>query len=69
MLDPRNIKLAAFHRRNQKYSLVRKIARLFTEGYLLDVRVIRDFMRENIGDITFQVVKYIFQTKLFAGSI
>ena len=55
MLDPANIKLAAFHRRNRKFSLARKLGRLFSEGYLMDVAVIKDFMRENIGDLTFQV--------------
>lgn len=54
-MEPANINISAFHRRNQKYSTLRKIARLFSEGYILDVKVIQDFMRDNIGDITFQV--------------
>ena len=44
---------------------MRKIGRLFSEGYLLDVGVIRDFMRENIGDITFQVIQSILHKRNF----
>jgi len=53
-MSPENIKLEAFYRRNNKYSTLRKLRRLFSEGFILDVRIIQDFMRDNIGDITFQ---------------
>jgi len=54
LLIPENIKIGAFHRRNNKYSWIRKIKRLLREGVLLDVNVVRDVIRDNIGDITFQ---------------
>jgi len=54
MLNPDRINYNAYRKRNEKYSLIRKIRRLFVEGYLMDINVIRDFVRDNIGDITFQ---------------
>lgn len=55
LLNPEKINYNAYQKRNEKYSLIRKIRRLFVEGYLMDIGVIRDFVRDNIGDITFQV--------------
>jgi predicted acylesterase/phospholipase RssA len=48
------IKIDAFSKRGEKFSVWRKIKRFFTEGWLMDISVIRDFVRDNIGDLTFQ---------------
>mgnify|MGYP000965535345 FL=1 len=34
---------------------MRKIKRFFTKGQLLDRQVLIQFMRDNLGDLTFQV--------------
>jgi predicted acylesterase/phospholipase RssA len=53
-LNPDNINLQAFHKRDNKLSLLRKIKRFISQGVLMDKEVIKEFMRDNIGDITFQ---------------
>ena len=55
LLNPEKVNYNAYQKRNEKYSLIRKIRRLFVEGYLMDIGVIRDFVRDNLGDLTFQV--------------
>lgn len=54
ILTPENISFKAYEKKTQKFSLLRKIRRLFVEGYLMDISIIRDFVRDNIGDMTFQ---------------
>jgi predicted acylesterase/phospholipase RssA len=50
----KDLKLGPFEFKDKKYSLLRKIYRYITRGVLLDVEVLREFLRENIGDSTFQ---------------
>ena len=35
-------------------SVMRKIKRLFLRGYLMDIAVLQKFLRDNLGDTTFQ---------------
>ncbi|KAL4438417.1 hypothetical protein ABPG74_009456 [Tetrahymena malaccensis] len=44
----------AFTKRDPKGQMIRKLKRFFKEGVLLDVKVLYEFTRQNIGDITFQ---------------
>jgi Predicted esterase of the alpha-beta hydrolase superfamily len=53
-LNPDRINLQAFYKRDSKKSFIRKLMRLFSEGHFLDNEVIKEFMRDNIGDVTFQ---------------
>lgn len=55
LLDISKVNFKAYEKRTDKYSVLRKIRRFFAHGYLLDIGVIRDFVRDNIGDVTFQV--------------
>lgn len=48
------INLDAFNRRGSTGQTLRKIKRIFTEGYLLDISVLGEVCRDNIGDITFE---------------
>lgn len=50
------ISLAAFGVKKKEGSIRRKITRLLTKGYLLDVQVIEDLVKSNLGDITFEVL-------------
>lgn len=38
----------------KKNSIWKKFKRVAKEGYVLDINVIKNFMRDNLGDITFQ---------------
>ena len=61
------IDLAAFAVKGQKGSIRRKISRLLTKGYwrinylgyLLDVKVLEDLVKSNLGDITFEVLQIL----------
>lgn len=48
------IDLKAFKRVGTKGSIRRKLFRLIKQGYLMDVTVIDDCVRSNVGDITFE---------------
>ena len=50
----RGLKLGPFEMKDKKYSLIRKIVRFILTGVLFDTEVLKDFLRENIGDFTFQ---------------
>jgi predicted acylesterase/phospholipase RssA len=50
----RELKMGPFEYKDKKFSFLRKIARYITRGVLFDVEVLKEFLRENIGDITFQ---------------
>jgi TAG lipase/lysophosphatidylethanolamine acyltransferase len=50
---PGGIDLQAFASKNSTGSIRRKITRLLTKGYLLDVKVLEDCVQSNLGDITF----------------
>jgi TAG lipase/lysophosphatidylethanolamine acyltransferase len=47
------VSLDAFESRDAKGSLSRKFKRLLERGVLMDVRVLEDVVRSNIGDVTF----------------
>lgn len=49
------INVSAFKKKPEKYSLYRKLIRLIKEGYLMDINIVKQFMRDNLGDLTFQV--------------
>ena len=51
---PGGIDLRAFTNKGQKGSITRKISRFLKHGYLMDVKVIEDCVRSNLGDITFE---------------
>jgi predicted acylesterase/phospholipase RssA len=54
ILNPENINFSSFEERSPKYSILRKIYRLFKAGYLMDIKIMQGFLRDNIGDMTFQ---------------
>jgi predicted acylesterase/phospholipase RssA len=54
ILIERDLKLGPFEYKDKKFSFLRKILRYITRGVLLDVEVLKEFLRENVGDITFQ---------------
>lgn len=54
LLRPENMNLEAFERRDARQSLVRKLKRLFSEGYLCDIKVLEECVRGNMGDLTFE---------------
>ncbi|KAI8605857.1 hypothetical protein EDD21DRAFT_362537 [Dissophora ornata] len=47
------IDLRAFQRVGMRGNLSRKVTRLMTEGYLLDIKVLKDCIQTNVGDVTF----------------
>lgn len=47
-------KLGPFEFKHKKFSFLRKIWRFLTQGVLFDVETLKDYVRENVGDITFQ---------------
>ena len=52
-LSEGGININAFYKKGSKGSIMRKIKRFFTKGVLMDVKVLHEFVRDNIGDITF----------------
>ncbi|CCG84138.1 protein of unknown function [Taphrina deformans PYCC 5710] len=48
------INLNAFDKRGSSGQTLRKIRRFFREGYILDISVLGELCRDNIGDITFE---------------
>lgn len=51
---PERMDFSAYNKR-QKFSLLKNLKSLIKHGYLIDPAIGRDYMRGNIGDITFQV--------------
>ena len=54
VFSPNGINLQAFARVSTAGSLKRKMMRLIQHGYLMDVTVLEDCVRSNVGDITFE---------------
>lgn len=54
MLSGAGIRIGAFNKIGEKGSIRRKAARLLKTGHLLDVHVLEECARENIGDLTFE---------------
>lgn len=48
------INYSAFSQRTKTGSFQRRLNRLLSDGVLLDISVVRDFLRDNIGNVTFQ---------------
>ncbi|RKO84210.1 acyl transferase/acyl hydrolase/lysophospholipase, partial [Blyttiomyces helicus] len=48
------VDLKAFATKGAKGNLRRKLFRFLTHGYLMDVKVLEDCVRSNVGDITFE---------------
>ncbi|CAO3599834.1 unnamed protein product [Absidia cylindrospora] len=53
-LQPDGINLTAFSRKSDEGHFKRRITRLIKYGYLLDMKVLRKCVRENVGDLTFE---------------
>ena len=49
------INVSAFEKRPANSTLLRRLRRFLIEGRILDIGVIEEFLRTNLGDITFQV--------------
>ena len=47
--------MEAFSKKKTTGTISRKITRLLTKGYFLDVKVIEDLVRQNLGEATFEV--------------
>lgn len=56
MFDPANINLDAIERRGEG-TAGRRAKRLLKTGYLFDISVLQECLRENAGDLTFLVRK------------
>ncbi|KAG0171264.1 hypothetical protein DFQ28_002503 [Apophysomyces sp. BC1034] len=54
MFDPLQIKLDVFERDGHPDTPLMRLHRLLTSGQLYDVEILRDALRINLGDITFQ---------------
>lgn len=61
MYIPEGMNWSAYDRR-QKFSLLKNLKSLIQHGYLIDPHIGIDFMRDNIGDITFQAIKVKYST-------
>ena len=53
LLNGKNINLEAFSKKSVRGTLSRKLTRFLTKGYFLDVKVIEDVVRQNLGEATF----------------
>ncbi|RKP25290.1 acyl transferase/acyl hydrolase/lysophospholipase [Syncephalis pseudoplumigaleata] len=51
---PGGINLEAFMRVGSKGSVRRKLARFLKQGYLMDVQILENCVRSNVGDMTFE---------------
>ncbi|KAI9207153.1 acyl transferase/acyl hydrolase/lysophospholipase [Polychytrium aggregatum] len=51
---PDGINLKAFARKGSRGNVRRKVTRFLKHGYLMDVKVLEDCVRSNVGDITFE---------------
>ncbi|KAI8972459.1 acyl transferase/acyl hydrolase/lysophospholipase [Pilobolus umbonatus] len=54
IFDPTNIRLDVFEREGCPETALMRIHRLLSNGTLFDVSILRDAIRSNLGDITFQ---------------
>jgi len=48
------LSLGPFKFKDRNFGIIRKIIRFLTRGVLMDVEVLKDFIRENVDDYTFQ---------------
>ncbi|ORY94515.1 acyl transferase/acyl hydrolase/lysophospholipase [Syncephalastrum racemosum] len=54
ILQPNGINLTAFSRKSDKGHVKRRITRFLKYGYLMDMKVLQECVRENVGDLTFE---------------
>ncbi|KAG0188176.1 hypothetical protein DFQ28_005297 [Apophysomyces sp. BC1034] len=54
ILQPDGINLTAFSRKSVKGHFKRRVTRLLKYGYLMDMKVLQECVRANVGDITFE---------------
>lgn len=54
MFDPTTFRLDVFERENEPDSPFKRLQRLMISGQLFDVDILKDAMKANLGDITFQ---------------
>jgi len=47
------VDFTAFYKKGNKGSYTRKIKRFFNEGVIMDIKVLNEFVRDQIGDLTF----------------
>lgn len=59
MFEPGYLNFSAFTDHSTKKTLWRKIVQLFTEGHFMDSKILQRFIRDNTGDVTFQVKNHI----------
>ena len=56
IFEPGGIDLQAFSRKGRQGNFRRKLIRLLKHGYLMDVKVLEECVRANVGDLTFEVL-------------
>lgn len=54
LFDYNEFDFSAFQRKGQKDSIKRKIVRFLKHGVLMDIHVLEQFVRDNVGNMTFQ---------------
>ncbi|KAI9095925.1 acyl transferase/acyl hydrolase/lysophospholipase [Phlyctochytrium arcticum] len=54
IFEPNGIDLKAFAKKDIKGNITRKVTRLLKHGYLMDVKVLENCVRSNVGDLTFE---------------
>ncbi|KAI8978088.1 acyl transferase/acyl hydrolase/lysophospholipase [Pilobolus umbonatus] len=54
ILQPNGINLSAFSKQGQKGHFKRRVTRFMKYGYLMDMKVLQECVRENVGDLTFE---------------
>ncbi|KAI9021510.1 acyl transferase/acyl hydrolase/lysophospholipase [Phycomyces nitens] len=54
ILQPEGINLSAFSKKSDKGHFKRRVTRLLKYGYLMDMKVLQQCVRTNVGDITFE---------------
>ncbi|TPX31054.1 hypothetical protein SmJEL517_g05512 [Synchytrium microbalum] len=54
IFEPGGVDLKAFSRKGRSGNFQRKIIRMLKHGYLMDVKVLEECVRANVGDLTFE---------------
>ena len=54
MFDTTLIDFRAFTKVRTSITVWKRLKRLFSEGFLKDINVMGEFLRDNLGDLTFQ---------------
>lgn len=55
MLDPKNFNMHVFEKKGQESNSLSKLYRFLFDGHVFDVNQLMASIRENVGDLTFQV--------------